>query len=124
MENTIAVTLNFAEIKKTTVKYAENPMSDFVPDVIGDLYLPKATVGDLIVNHGYQGADIIVEIGKTGDIKMMPELPAKKMTVKFNEETVSELMPAKIGSIYVPKSTLEKLGYTGDALYLSIKVPE
>ena len=120
----ITVTLNFAEIKKTTVLYTEQTDSEFVPEIIGNLYLPKATVGDLIVNQGYQGADIVVEIGNTGDIKLMPELPAKKMTVKFNEETISELMPARVGTLYIPKSTLEKLGYTGDALYMSIKVPE
>ena len=124
MESTIKVTLNFGEIKKTTVLFTENPGSEFVPDVIGDLYLPKATVAELVTTKGYTGGNIIVEIGNAGDIKMMQELPAKKMTVKFTEVAENELLPAKIGNLYVPKSTLKELGYCGDALYMSIRMPE
>ena len=122
MEN-ITVTLNFGEIKKSTVLFTEKVESEFYPAVIGDLYLPKSTVAELVTAKGWTGGDIIVEIGKTGDIKLMPE-STKTMTVKFIEESGNALMPDKIGRIYIPKYTLKELGYCGDALYMSIKVPE
>lgn len=125
MESIITITLNFGEVKKTTVSFIEKNENEFYPDVIGTVYLPKSTVAELIMNDNYQpGKPIIVEIGNTGDIKLIPELPVKTMTVKFNEETVSEFVPAKIGKLYIPKSTLEKIGYPGDAIYMTIKVAE
>ena len=128
MEN-IKVTLALAEVKSTTVKYAEKNADPFRADLLGDLYLPKSTVAELVIQKGYTCGDLIVEIGNTGDIKLMPELPAKAMTVKFIEEVgegaMAEIMPKKLGNrIYIPRSTLEKLGYRGDALYISLIVPE
>ena len=120
----IKVTLNFGEVKKTSVLFTETPANDYVAEIIGNIYLPKTTVGNLIIEQNYQpGHPIVVEFGNTGDVKLMPEKPTRN-TWKFNEETVSEFVPGKIGSVYVPKSTLEKLGYCGDALYMSIKVAE
>ena len=117
MESIITITLAMEKPTKNTVKFAEKTVSDFVPEKLGSLYVPKSTLAEI----SYNGGDLVVEIGKTGDVKLMPEKPTKN-TVKFTEKTESEFVPEKIGSVYIPKSTLAELGYAGDALYISVKV--
>lgn len=117
MKKNITITLSPEKVTKNCVKFAEKPASEFVPEKIGEIYVPKATLAGL----GYNGGDICIEIGIGCDIKLMPE-KATKNTYKFNEETVSEFAPEKIGSLYVPKSTLAELDYHGDALYVTIKL--
>lgn len=46
---------------KNTVKFNEqNPMSEFVPDVIGSVYVPKYTLAEL----GYTGGKIAINLSK------------------------------------------------------------
>lgn len=47
---------------------------------------------------------------------------ATKNTIRFEEILASELDAPKIGSIYIPKSTLAELGWKeGDTLVLNIE---
>lgn len=113
----ITITMNPEKVTKNTVKFVEVCESEFVPEKIGTLYVPKATLSGL----KYSGGAIAVTIGIGGNVKLIPE-KATKNTWKFNEETTSEFVPEQIGTVYVPKSTLAELGYTGDALYLSVAI--
>lgn len=55
-------------------------------------------------------------------IKMIME-KATKNTIRFEEVLESELSAPKVGTIYVPKSTLGEIGWKeGDTLEISIGV--
>lgn len=116
---TITITLNAEKTTKNTVKFAETCVSDFVPEKIGSLYIPKSTLAGI----GYAGGAVVVKIGspEAGSVKLMPEKPTKN-TWKFNEESINEFVPEKIGTMYIPKSTLAELNYTGDAIYCGIEL--
>lgn len=43
-----------------------------------------------------------------------------KNCVKFNEETVNEWVPEKLGSVYVQKSALMEIGYNGGKICISM----
>lgn len=117
MNKNITITMSPDKIAKNSIRFGENVASQYVPEKIGEMYVQKSALAAL----GYDGEDISVEIGFTGDIKMMPTKGTKN-AYQFSEETVSEFVPAKIGTMYVPKSTLAELEYTGDALYVTIKI--
>ena len=54
-------------------------------------------------------------------IKLQME-KATKNTIRFEEVLESELAAPKLGSIYIPKSTLAELGWKeGDKLVLNIE---
>ena len=108
MAKSIIVNLEYEKATKNTVKFAEKPENEFVPEKLGTLYVPKATLAEI----GYKGGNITAEIStdaKTG-VVLTAEKPTKN-TVKFNEESVSEFVPEKIGSVYVPKVTLAEIGW-------------
>ena len=117
MEKVITITMNPEKVATNSVRFAEVLDNEFLPAKIGTLYVQKSALSAI----GHTGGSITVEIGIGGDIKMMPEKVTKN-AVRFMEETVSEYTPAKIGTLYVPKSTLAELGYAGDALYVTIKI--
>ena len=112
------ITITFAPEKTTAnaVKFAEVMESEFAPQKIGALYVQKSALAGL----KYTGGNIVAEIGVGGSIKFMPEKTTKN-AVKFNEETGSEFAPVQIGTLYVQKSALAELGYTGDAIYVELK---
>lgn len=48
---------------------------------------------------------------------------ATKNTIRFTETLASELDAPKIGSVYIPKSTLGELGWKeGDKLTISVEI--
>lgn len=50
---------------------------------------------------------------------------ATKNTIKFEEMLESELSAPKVGTIYVPKSTLGELGWSeGKSLEINLEVSE
>lgn len=63
---------------------------------------------------------------KTNDNKVTVEMAVAKMTkntIRFEEVLESEFAAPKIGTIYVPKSTLGELGYKeGNKLVLTVEV--
>lgn len=108
MAKSIIITLEQEKVTKNTVKFAEKPENEFLPEKLGTLYVPKATLAEI----KYTGGSISVEIStdtKTGVVLIAEK--ATKNTVKFNEESVSEFVPEKIGSVYIPKITLGELGW-------------
>lgn len=117
----ITITLSMEKVTKNCIKFVENTLNEFVPEKLGSLYMQKSYLAGL----GYNGGQIVLnmtanaEICDENDITFVPE-KATKNTWKFNEESVSEFVPEKIGSLYVPKSTLAELGYTGGNLYVSV----
>lgn len=104
---------------KNCVKFVETPVSEFSPELLGTLYVQKSTLAEL----NYSGEKIVVTImaGKHNGIVMVPE-KATKNTWKFNEVVKSEFTPEKIGSVYVPKSTLAGMGYNGGELTVTIAI--
>lgn len=120
MENIITVTLAMEKATKNCVKFAEKTASEFVPEILGSLYVQKSALAEI----QYNGGDLIVEISaNTGVIKFVPE-KATKNTWKFAEVVANDWTPEKIGSIYIPKSTLAKMGFNGGDIYVSMKIPE
>ena len=116
---TITITMNPEKVTKNTVKFAEVVSNEFVPEKLGSLYVPKSTLAEI----AYTGKSIVVSIGAEGNVKLMPE-KATKNTWKFNEESVNEFIPEKIGSVYIPKSTLAEIEYHGDAIYIGVSLAE
>ena len=118
MENKmISVEMEMEKATKNTIKFVEKPESEFVPEKIGSLYVPKVTLAGI----KYAGGKIIVDLSANiGIAKMMPE-KATKNTIKFAEVMESEFVPEKIGTVYVPKSTLAEMGYAGGELYVGIR---
>ncbi len=114
MANTITVTLSMEKTTKNTVKFAEITENEFMPEILGSIYVPKVTLAGI----GYQGGNITVTIKACAEnaedlenaIRMNPEKPTKN-TVKFAEVTENEFVPEKIGSVYIPKTTLAGIGY-------------
>ena len=114
MANTITVTLSMEKTTKNTVKFAEITENEFMPEILGSIYVPKVTLAGI----GYQGGNITVTIKACVDnaedlentVRMNPEKPTKN-TVKFAEVVENEFIPEKIGSIYIPKTTLAGIGY-------------
>lgn len=114
MANTITVTLSMEKTTKNTVKFAEITENEFMPEILGSIYVPKVTLAGI----GYQGGNITVTIKACAEnpddlenaVRMNPEKPTKN-TVKFTEVTENEFVPEKIGSVYIPKTTLAGIGY-------------
>ena len=112
------ITMHMDKATENTIRFAETADNPFIPEKLGGLYVQKF----LLEQINYKGAEIVVTIGKTGDIKFMPDADGiKKTTVLFVQEVADDFHAKRIGKIYVPKSTLSELEYCGDALYVSIK---
>ena len=104
---------------KNCVKFTEKQVSEFLPELLGTIYVQKSTLAELC----YVGEKIVVTLcpGKCDGIVMTPEKSTKN-TWKFNEVVANEFVPEKIGSIYVPKATLAGMGYTGGELTVKIAI--
>ena len=119
MGKNITITMHMDKVTENTIRFAENVPNEFVPEKIGGIYVQKF----LLEQNGYNGGEIIVKIGTVGDVKFLPPKDGvKKTTVLFEESVADDFHAKRIGKIYVPKSTLAELGYTGDALYLSVAI--
>ena len=118
MAKEITITMKLDKVTENTVRFAEVAENQFIPEKLGGIYVQKF----LLEKLGYKGAEIVVTIGKTGDIKFLPDADGiKKTSVVFVEEVADEFHAKRIGKIYIPKSTLQEMEYCGDALYVSIK---
>lgn len=112
------ITMHMDKATENTIRFAEKAENQFIPEKLGSLYVQKF----LLEQIGYKGAEIVVTIGNTGDIKFLPDAEGvKKTTVLFVEDVADEFHAKRIGKIYFPKSTLAELEYRGDAIYVSIK---
>ena len=58
----------------------------------------------------------------TVTVELIAEKPTKT-TVRFKENVESEYVAPEIGTLYIPKATLGKLGYKeGDTIVLSVSI--
>lgn len=123
MESIITITLNMEKATKNCVKFNEETASEFVPEKLGSIYVQKSALAEI----GFNGGNICISItanaenAEDGDLKFKMEKPTKN-TCKFAEVVANEWIPEKIGSLYVPKSTLAELGYTGGDIYVSLSI--
>lgn len=116
----ITITMEMEKPTKNTIKFVEKPESEFVPEKLGQLYIQKSFLAEI----GYQGGNISVTLSQDiGQVKFVFEKPTKN-TCKFNEEVANDWTPEKIGSVYVPKSTLSEMGYQGGEFYIGVSVAE
>ena len=114
----ITITMAMEKATKNCVKFVEKTQSDFVPEKIGTLYMQKSFLAEI----GFNGGEIEVTLSQNvGQVKFAYEKPTKN-TCKFAEVVANEWTPEKIGSIYVPKSTLMEIGYTGGEIYVGVSV--
>lgn len=114
----ITITMAMEKATKNCVKFVEKTQSDFVPEKIGTLYMQKSFLAEI----GFNGGEIEVTLSQNiGQVKFAYEKPTKN-TCKFAEVVANEWTPEKIGSIYVPKSTLAEMGYTGGEIYVGVSV--
>ena len=125
MESTITITLTMEKATKNCVKFTEVVANEWIPEKLGSIYVQKSALAEI----GFQGGNINVSIttdgnnAEDGDLKFTFE-KATKNTCKFAEAVANEWDPEKIGSIYVPKSTLMAMGYQGGDIYVSLTIAE
>lgn len=123
MESIITITLNMEKPTKNTVKFAEVTANEWVPEILGSVYVQKSALAEI----GFNGGKIKISIttsaenAEDGDMKFVFEKPTKN-TCKFNEAVANDWTPEKIGSLYVPKATLAQMGYTGGDIYVNLSV--
>ena len=118
MEKSIIVTLNPEKSTKNCVKFVEKQENEFVPELLGSLYVQKSTLAGLKFNGGKIAVTILCGKVKGGIVFSMEK--TTQNTVKFAEVVESEFVPVQIGSIYVPKSTLAGIGYKGGEITVKI----
>lgn len=125
MENIITITLNMEKATKNCVKFNEETVNEWVPEKLGSIYVQKSALMEIGFNGGKISVSITTdaENAEDGDLRFSMEKSTKN-TVKFAEVTENEWMPEKIGSLYVPKSTLAELQYNGGDIYVSLSVAE
>lgn len=118
-QKTTTIIMEPEKTTKNCVKFVEKPESEFLPELLGTLYIQKSTLAEMT----YVGEKIAVTLypGKGDGIVMTPE-KATKNTWKFNEVVENEFVPEKIGSVYVPKSTLAGMGYTGGEISVKLSI--
>ena len=118
-KKTTTVIMSPEKSTKNCVKFVETNVSEFLPELLGSLYVQKSMLAGLT----YVGENIVVTLcpGKGDGIVMTPE-KATKNTWKFNEVVANEFMPEQIGSIYVPKATLAGMGYNGGEITVKIAI--
>ena len=123
MENIITITLNMEKATKNCVKFVEVTANEWMPEILGSIYVQKSALAEI----GFNGGNICISIttdaenADEGDMKFVFE-KATKNTCKFNEQVANEWTPEKIGSLYVPKSTLAGMGYTGGDIYVNLSI--
>ena len=114
----ITITLEMEKPTKNCVKFVEKTENEFTPEKIGNIYIQKFFLQEI----GFNGGKIEVTISQNvGNSKFVFEKPTKN-TCKFNEIAENAWTPEKIGSIYIPKSTLAEMGYTGGDIYIGVSV--
>lgn len=125
MENIITITLAMEKATKNCVKFNEETINEWIPEKLGSVYVQKSALMEIGFNGGKINISITsdAENAETGDLKFCMEKSTKN-TVKFAESVENEWIPEKIGSLYVPKSTLMELGYTGGDIYVSLSLAE
>lgn len=117
--NTITITLTTEKTTQNAVRFAEKPATEFDPILLGNLYVQKATLAGM----GFNGGDLSVTIvcGDDGEGILFDVEKPTQNTVKFAEVLENEYLPAQIGSMYVPKSTLQKIGYKGGKISVTLE---
>ena len=110
-----SVTIIVTKDKPTTnaLRFMQKVESEYAPKELDNIYVQKSALAEI----GYAGEEqITVEIGVDikGGIPFEEEEP-KKTSVKFKEVQESEYSPIRFGTLYVPKVTLGKIGYTKGA---------
>lgn len=109
--NTIEVILSVERVTKNCIKFAEKTESEFSVEKLGSVYIQKSTFAEC-----YKGQDIVLTLyiaDEEAGLTFTAEKPTKT-TVKFAEDVASEYALAKIGSLYIPKTTLSELGWRPD----------
>lgn len=118
-QKTTTIIMEPEKATKNCVKFVEKQESEFLPELLGTLYVQKSTLAGLT----YTGEKLCVILypGKGDGIVMTPEKPTKN-TWKFNEVVENEFVPEKIGSVYVPRATLAGMGYTGGEITVKLSI--
>ena len=120
MEKSIIVNLEPEKSTKNCVKFVEKQENEFVPELLGSLYVQKSTLAGLKFNGGKIAVTILCGKAKGGVVFTMEK--TTQNTVKFAEVVENEFVPVQIGSIYVPKATLAGLGYSGGEITVKISI--
>lgn len=118
MEKSIIVNLEPEKSTKNCVKFVEKQENEFVPELLGSLYVQKSTLAGLKFNGGEIA--VTIQCGKVKGGVVFAMEKTTQNTVKFAEVTESEFAPVQIGSVYVPKSTLAGIGYKGGEITVRI----
>ena len=77
MNKSITITLNPEKVTKNTVKFAEICENEFVPELLGSLYIPKATLAEMKYAGGNIIAEISVDYENGAEVWMKPEKATK-----------------------------------------------
>lgn len=107
----IIITLAMEKVTKNCIKFTEKTESEFAIEKLGSLYIQKSAFAE-----PYAGQDIDIYLSIADDKSVLTfsaEKPTKN-TVKFAEDVENEFSLAKIGSLYIPKSTLAEIGWRPD----------
>lgn len=118
MEKSIIVNLEPEKPTKNCVKFVEKQENEFMPELLGSLYVQKSTLAGLKFNGGKIAVTILCGKAKGGIVCQFEK--STQNTVKFAEVVENEFVPVQIGSIYVPKSTLAGIGYKGGEITVRI----
>ena len=114
------IIMKMEKATKNCVKFAEVLENEFMPEKLGSIYVQKSALAEI----GYRGGDLTVRIALNGadlnggNLIAFQYEKATKNTCKFAEIVANEWTPEKIGSIYIPKSTLAEMGYDGTCVII------
>ena len=117
--NTISITLEYEKTTQNCVKFTEKPETEFAPVLLGSIYVHKSTLADM----EYPGGDLTVKIvcGDDGEGILLDMEKPTQNTILFREILEADYLPAQIGKMYVPKSTLKKIGFTGGKISVTLE---